>query len=229
MRNRPDSVMLFAAGFGTRMRPLTDTRPKPLIEVAGRSLLDHALAQCAIPQIVRRAVNAHYLGDQIEAAAAVRRLLLSRERDRILDTGGGLKAALPLLGDPEAVFAMNTDAVWTGPLAMATLAAAWDPERMDGLLLLCPPERAVGHALKSGFAMGEDGQLSWAPELAYTGAQVLATRAVADCAETVFSVKTAWDAAMAAGRLFGVMHPGHWCDVGHPGGIAEAEAMLADV
>ncbi len=229
MRNRPDTVMLFAAGFGTRMRPLTDTRPKPLIEVAGRSLLDHALAQCAIPQIARRAVNAHYLGDQIAAAAEKRRLLLSQERDRILDTGGGLKAALPLLGDPEAVFAMNTDAVWTGPLAMQTLADAWDPERMDGLLLLCPPERAVGHALKSGFAMDAEGRLSWAPELAYTGAQILATRAVADCPDDVFSVKLAWDAAMAAGRLFGVIHPGMWCDVGHPGGIVEAEAMLAHV
>ncbi|WP_108260855.1 nucleotidyltransferase family protein [Mangrovicoccus ximenensis] len=229
MRNRPDTVMLFAAGFGTRMRPLTDTRPKPLIEVAGQSLLDHALAQCAIPQITRRAVNAHYLGGQIAAAAESRRLLLSQERDRILDTGGGLKAALPLMGHPEAVFTMNTDAVWTGPLAMATLADAWDPERMDGLLLLCPPERAVGHALNSGFAMDDAGKLSWAPELAYTGAQILATRAVADCADEVFSVKAAWEDAMAAGRLFGVIHPGMWCDVGHPGGIAEAEAMLADV
>lgn len=218
--------MLFAAGFGTRMRPLTDTRPKPLIEVGGRSLLDHALAQTQINPVTRRVVNAHYLGDQITAAAAARDLMLADESDEILDTGGGLKAALPLMGDTEAVFALNTDAVWTGPAALQTLADAWDPTRMDGLLLLCPPERAVGHALKSGFAMDAAGRLTRAPSLAYTGAQILKIAPVAAEPERVFSLNRTWDAILPTGRLFGVIHPGHWCDVGHPGGIAQAEDML---
>ena len=225
---QPRALMLFAAGFGTRMRPLTETRPKPLIEVAGRTLLDHALDAAAIPQIATRVVNAHYLGPQIAAAARARGLILSDEPE-ILDTGGGLKAALPLLGDPPSVFTMNTDAVWTGPRAMATLAAAWDPARMDALLLLCPPERAVGHELRSGFAMDDQGRLRWAPDLAYTGAQIVTTAPVAACPARVFSIRVAWEAALAAGRLYGVVHPGRWCDVGHPGGIALAEAMLADV
>lgn len=219
--------MLFAAGFGTRMRPLTDTRPKPLIEVSGQSLLDHAMAQTNLPEITRRIVNAHYLGDQIAAAATTRGLVLADESDEILDTGGGLKAALPLMGNAEAVFALNTDAVWTGPAALQTLADAWDPARMDGLLLLCPSERAVGHALKSGFAMDATGRLTRAPSLAYTGAQILKIAPVAEEPDRVFSLNRTWDAILPMGRLFGVIHPGHWCDVGHPGGIALAEDMLA--
>ncbi len=219
--------MLFAAGFGTRMGALTRTCPKPLIEVAGRPLLDHALAQTDLPQISRRVVNAHYLADQIADAATVRGLTVAQETPDILDTGGGLKAALPLLGAPPAVFTLNTDAVWTGPRALETLAAAWDGEAMDGLLLLCPPERAVGHTLTSGFAMDASGRLSRAPRLAYTGAQILKTVAVAEEPAAVFSLNRSWDRLLETGRLYGVIHPGRWCDVGHPGGIAEAEAMAA--
>lgn len=219
--------MLFAAGFGTRMGEMTRNRPKPLIEVAGRALLDHALAQ--VPgEVTRRVVNAHYLADQLEVFAVTRDLVVSHENPDILDTGGGLKAALPLLGHPETVFALNTDAVWTGPQALATLAATWDPERMDGLLLLCLPERAVGHTLKSGFAMDADGRLSRSPTLAYTGAQILRTAAVAADPDAVFSLNRTWDRILPEGRLFGVVHPGRWCDVGHPEGLALAEAMLAD-
>lgn len=219
--------MLFAAGFGTRMRPLTDTRPKPLIEVGGQCLLDHALDQATLPEITTRVVNAHYHADQMADAAGARGLTLIREDPDILDTGGGLKAALPLLGTPSAVFALNTDAVWTGPRALDTLAEAWDPENMDGLLLLCPPERAVGHALKSGFAMEANGRLSRAPAFAYTGAQILKTAEIAAEPETVFSLNRTWDAILPRARLFGVLHPGYWCDVGHPGGIPLAEEMLA--
>lgn len=203
MRDCPDTVMLFAAGFGTRMRPLTDTTPKPLIDVAGHCLLDHALAQTRIAPVTRRVVNAHYLAHQIAEAAATRGLLLADESEAILDTGGGLKAALPLMDTPEAVFTLNTDAVWTGPAALQTLAAAWEPAHMDGLLLLCPPERAVGHALKSGFAMDGAGRLSRAPSLAYTGAQILKTAPVAATPEPVFSLNRTWDALLPAGRLFG--------------------------
>lgn len=219
--------MLFAAGFGTRMRPLTDDRPKPLIEVGGRCLLDHALAQADLPAISTRLVNGHYLGDQMAAAAATRGLEFAREDPDILDTGGGLKSALPRLGAGDAVFALNTDAVWTGPKALETLANAWDPARMDGLLLLCPTDRAVGHTLTSGFAMDDQGRLSRGPVFAYTGAQILKKAPIAAEPAQVFSLNRTWDAILPTGRLFGVLHPGYWCDVGHPGGITLAETMMA--
>jgi len=229
MTRAPDAVMLFAAGLGTRMMPLTADRPKPLIEVAGRTLLDHALEQTEGAGIALKVINAHYRAGQIATAAAARGLVLSDETAEVLETGGGLKHALPLFGAREAVFTLNTDAVWTGPRALATLAAAWDPARMDGLLLLCPPERAAGHALRSGFAMDADGRLRWQPDLAYTGAQILKLADVADDPQRVFSLRDTWDRMLARGRLCGVIHPGHWADVGRPEGIATAEVMLADV
>lgn len=216
--------MLFAAGFGTRMRPLTDSQPKPLIDVAGQSLLDHALDQCP-DFVITKAVNGHYRADQMAEAARARDLVFSPETPEILDTGGGLKAALPLIGTPETVFALNTDAVWTGPAALQTLADAWDPERMDGLLLLCPPERAVGHTLRSGFAMDAEGRLSRGPVLAYTGAQILKTAPVLAEADKAFGLNRTWDRILKTDRLFGIVHPGYWCDVGHPSGIALAEEM----
>lgn len=218
--------MLFAAGFGTRMRPLTETTPKSLISVAGRSLLDHALEQTEAVDLSRRVVNAHYLAEHVAQAAATRGLTLADESAEILDTGGGLKAALPLLGQPDTVFALNTDAVWTGPAALATLANAWDPTRMDGLLLLVPADRAVGHALRSGFAMDDVGRLTRAPILAYTGAQILKTAPVAAEPDPVFSLNRTWDRILLTRRLYGVIHPGYWCDVGTPEGIGLAEAMV---
>ena len=127
--------MLFAAGFGTRMGELTRSRPKPLIPVAGRALLDHALDLAAGAGLSRQVVNAHYLAEQVVAHLDGRGIPVAVETPEILDTGGGLRAALPLLG-PGPVFTLNTDAVWTGPNPLVTLAGAWDPARMDALLLL---------------------------------------------------------------------------------------------
>jgi len=219
--------MLFAAGFGTRMGALTATRPKPLIEVAGRSLLDHALALTDAAGVRRRVVNTHYLGEQIAEALAGRSgVSISHEAPEILDTGGGLRQALPLLRESPA-FTLNTDAVWTGPNPLSTLAAAWDAARMDALLLLVPPDRAHGRQGDGDFTMDAAGRLHRKGPLIYTGAQILRTERVAARPPGAFSLNEIWDEIAAEGRLFGAVHGGGWCDVGHPGGIAEAEAMLA--
>ncbi len=225
---RPEAVLVYAAGFGTRMGALTADRPKPLIEVAGRALIDHALA--LVPPGMRVVVNTHYRAGQIAAHLAGRGLLLSHEPE-LLDTGGGLRAALPLLyADP--VHTLNSDAVWTGPNPLTTLAGAWDAGRMDALLLVLPAARATGHAGPGDFAMAADGALSRGPGIVpavvHSGAQIISPRLLAAVPDRIFSSNRLWDAAMARGRLFGVIHPGGWCDVGQPGSIPLAEAMLAE-
>lgn len=227
---QPDALMLFAAGFGTRMGALTADRPKPLIPVAGRALVDHALALADAAGIARRVVNLHYRGEQIAAHLAGRDVALAWEMGQILDTGGGLRAALPLLG-PGPVFTLNTDAVWTGANPLAQLAAVWDAARMDALLLLLPAGQATGHAGPGDFLCDAGGRIARAdgqPGLVYLGAQIVDPAGLAGIAEEVFSLNRLWDAAISRGRAFGVVHRGGWCDVGHPGGIALAERMLAD-
>ena len=228
-------LMLFAAGFGTRMGPLTADRPKPLIPVAGRALIDHALAIADAAGAAPRVANLHYLGDQIAGHLAGRDVGLSWEREAILETGGGLRAALPLLGsgpDPGPVMTLNTDAVWTGQNPLIQLAAAWDDAAMDALLLLLPARQARGHAGSGDFLLDSAGRLvraKGAPGAVYLGAQILRTDSLPAIPEAVFSLNRVWDRMIAEGRAFGVIHQGGWCDVGRPEGIAEAEAMLADV
>lgn len=225
MRNDPDALMLFAAGFGTRMGALTEARPKPLIPVAGRALIDHALDQA--DGVGRVVVNLHYRPEMIRAHLANRpNIAFSPELDTILETGGGLLQALPLLG-PGPVYTLNTDAVWTGPRALATLAAAWNPDLMDALLLLVPPDRAVGHRGKGDFLIGADGRLTRGAGLVYSGAQVIRTDGLAAVGQRVFSLNRVWDRMIGARRLYGVVHPGGWCDVGRPDCIPLAEAMMA--
>jgi MurNAc alpha-1-phosphate uridylyltransferase len=223
----PAAILLFAAGFGTRMGALTRTRPKPLIEVAGRPLIDHALALADEAGIARKVVNAHYRADQIAAHLATRpEIAVSREEPDILDTGGGLRHALPLL-DADPVYTLNTDAVWTGPNPLVTLADAWDGRRMDALLMLVPAGRARGRSGAGDFDIGPGGALRRGAGGVYTGAQIISAAALDALPAGPVSLNVAWDAAIARGRLFGTLHPGGWCDVGHPGGIAEAEAMRA--
>lgn len=231
MRTDPDALMLFAAGFGTRMGALTATRPKPLIKVAGRALLDHALDLVQSAGVGRIAVNLHYLGDQIAAHLANRPdIALSWERERILETGGGLRHALPHLGEGP-VFTLNSDAVWTGPNPLETLRSAWRPQ-MGALLLLAPPERLRGHSGLGDFLMDAEGRLSRCPKgasgLVYLGAQIIVPGGLRDIPDPVFSLNLLWDRMIGEGRAFGVLHPGGWCDVGRPEGIAEAEAMLRE-
>ncbi|MGR3433433.1 MAG: nucleotidyltransferase family protein [Shimia sp.] len=219
----PRPCMIFAAGFGTRMRPLTDDRPKPLIEVAGRPLLDHALAPARAAGCAPIVVNAHYLADQIVTFLAGSEIEVQVEAPTLLDTGGGLKAALPRLrGD--AVATMNADAVWAGPNPFDVLEAAWRPG-MGALLACVPPGDALGRTGGGDFALGPDGRLRRGGAWVYTGAQIVETAPVAAVPDDVFSLNRVWDALAAEGRLFGVAYPGRWCDLGRPENIALAETL----
>lgn len=231
MRPTPFALMLFAAGFGTRMGALTAAMPKPLIPVAGRPLIDHALSLADAAGITRRVANLHYKGQQLEAHLAGHNVALSWERQQILETGGGLRAALPLLG-PGPVLTLNTDAVWTGENPLTQLLAAWNDSTMDALLLLLPAPRARGHDGSGDFLLAADGRISRAKGAAgvvYLGAQILRTDLLCAVSEPVFSLNRLWDTMIAEGRAHGLIHRGEWCDVGRPEGIAAAEAMLRDV
>ena len=228
MTHTPDAIMLFAAGFGTRMKELTKNQPKPLIKVAGKPLIDHALDHVTALDGVRIVANLHYRADQLEAHLTPKGVLLSREEPEILETGGGLRAALPLLGaDP--VFTMNTDAIWAGPNPLTQLQQAWDPDRMDALLMCVPVAQTVGHAGTGDFTADPDGRITRGSGLVYGGAQILKTDQLHDFPHKAFSLNLLWNRMQDQGRLFATEYPGRWCDVGRPEGIALAEEMLADV
>lgn len=226
MRQLP--LMLFAAGFGTRMGALTAHKPKPLIQVGGKALIDHAFAVIDGAGIESVVVNLHYLGEQIEQHLRGRSVHFSWERAQILETGGGLKAAERFLGKGPVV-TLNTDAVWTGQNPISQLLAAWDPVRMDALLLLLPVADVLGHSGTGDFLLGEDGRISRAKGRAapiYLGAQIVKTEQIYAMSETVFGMNIVWDRMISEGRAFGVLHQGGWCDVGRPEGIALAEGLL---
>lgn len=225
MRNDPQAVMLFAAGFGTRMGALTADRPKPMIPVAGQPLMDHALDLVSGAGIARRVVNLHYKPDTLAAHLANRDVALSFETQEILETGGGLRQALPLLGDGP-VFTLNTDAVWNGPNPLVLARAAWNPDLMDALLVCIQPDMAVGHTGRGDFLLDDTGRMTRGPGLIYGGAQIIKTEGLASIAEKAFSLNVLWDRMLAEGRLFGLTYPGQWCDVGRPEGIALAEQMI---
>jgi len=226
--------MILAAGFGTRMRPLTHARPKPLIEVAGRALIDHALDRVAAAGVERAAINLHDRGAMIRTHLAGRvrpRLAFSEERPAILDTGGGVAQALALgLIGPAPFHVLNSDAIWTGPEPLATLAAAWAPQAMDALLLLVPRARAANYVRAGDFFL-DDGRPrrrcdAAAAPYVYSGAQILAPRALEGAPTGAFSLNCVWNRLLAAGRLAAVVHQGGWVDVGTPEGIAVAERAL---
>lgn len=222
--------MLFAAGLGTRMGTLVADRPKPLLSVAGRTLIDRALDMVQDAGITRTVVNLHYKGEVLERHLARRDVALSWERERPLETGGGLRQALPLLCHASPVFALNPDGIWTGENPLTRLMAEWDDSRMDVLLMLLPAGQARCHAGKDflldahGHITRANGQLS----TAYLGAQLIRTEALDKITEPVFSLNRLWDMAIAQGRAYGVIHRGGWCDVGTPEGLTAAEQMLAE-
>lgn len=224
--------MLFAAGRGTRMGALTADRPKPLLQVAGKTLIAHALAVADGADTGPNVANLHYRGEMLADDLTAHGFALSRETT-LLETGGGLRQALPLLGtdaDTGPVMTLNSDAVWTGVNPLRQLAAGWDAARMDGLLLLLPAAEASGHTGTGDFLRGTDGRLSRALGAAgdvYLGAQIIRTDDLASIRQEVFSLNLIWDRMISRGRLFGIIHQGGWCDVGHPEGIAVAEALLA--
>jgi len=226
----PFPLMIFAAGFGTRMGALTADRPKPLIPVAGRALIDHALDTATGAGVGRIVVNTHYHADQMAAHLAGRGVTISHEPGPILETGGGLKAALPLLG-PGPVAILNSDGIWTGPNPLAQLAAAWDSDRMDALLLLLPLGQTLAHGPTGDFALDPQGRISrgaGGEDHVYIGAQILNPACLDPITDAVFSLNRPWNDLIAKGRAFGIVHHGKWCDVGHPEGIALAEALLHD-
>ena len=225
----PKSIMIFAAGLGTRMGDLTRDRPKPLIEVNGKPLIDHAL-DLVPEQITRRVINVHHHGEQLRDHLASREVLISDESDQLLETGGGLRKALPLLGDGP-VFTLNSDAIWAGPNPLGVLSAAWRPALMDALLLLVPPRNAMGHLGSGDFLGDADGMLRRGPGLVYSGAQIVEPSLLHGLPEGAFSLNRLWDLHLERGRLHGVVYTGRWCDVGRPEGIPLAENLLqsADV
>ncbi len=218
-------LMVFAAGKGTRMAPLTDVTPKPLIAVGGQTLLDRALV------LARRAgagpvvVNIHHLGQQIRDHIAGQDIAVSDESDLLLETGGGLRKALPLLG-PGPVITMNPDVVWTGPNPLPPLLAAWDDARMDALLMLVPISRTHGRTGGGDFSLGSGNRLIRKGDLVYGGVQIIRPDRLAEIDAQVFSLNRLWNLMIAEGRAFGLIHAGEWCDVGRPDCIPLAEALL---
>lgn len=226
-----DTAMILAAGFGTRMGALTADRPKPLLEVAGKSLIWRTLDECVKAGVSRAVVNTHYRGDMIEGALASRddlKIIISEETE-ILETGGGIAKALPFLG-AKPFFSVNSDAIWTGPRPLPTLMSEWR-EDMGALLHLTPRENAIGYTRDGDFFMDVTGRLtrrvgaSKAP-FVFTGAQVIRPEVFVNAPSGAFSLNVIWDQLIASGRLFGVVHQGAWVDVGTPEGLRLAEAEL---
>jgi MurNAc alpha-1-phosphate uridylyltransferase len=230
------TAMLMAAGLGKRMRPLTATRPKPLVKVAGKALIDHALARLEAGGIERVVVNVHYLAETVEAhlktCKSPMEILISDEREVLLETGGGLMKAAALLGD-EPFLCANSDNLWIdGPRdSIAMLSALWDDARMDALLLLVPHARATCHSGAGDFHMDATGRISrrkpgYVAPFVFTGVQILSPRLLKDPPGPAFSTNIFWDRAIAEGRLYGVSHQGLWFDVGTPQAIPVVEDML---
>ena len=220
--------MLFAAGFGTRMGSLTATCPKPLINVAGKPLIDHALDLVRAYNPAKIVVNLHYLPDQIEAHLSGSNIFFSREEPEILETGGGLRAAQSLLG-ASPVFTMNTDAIWQGPNPLTYLADRWHEEKMDALLLCIPKAQALGHQGEGDFIINSDNHVTRGPGLIYSGLQIIKTNLLPTIEQRKFSLNLLWDIMLSEGRLCAAEYPGNWCDVGQPESIALAENLLNDV
>lgn len=232
----PRTAMVMAAGLGKRMRPLTATRPKPLIEVAGKPLLDHVLDHLRAAGVKRIVVNVHYLADAVEAHLESRargfEIVISDERSLLMETGGGLVKAAPFI-DCDPFLAVNSDNFWVdGPAdTLKLLASHWDDERMDALLLLVPLARAENHKGMGDFHMDRTGRLrrrdrSHVAPFVFTGIQMLSKRLLRDAPEGPFSTNILWNRAIEERRCFGAVHQGLWFDVGTPRSITMTEATL---
>ena len=229
--------MVLAAGLGTRMRPLTDDKPKPLINVAGKPLIDYALDRFAEAGVERAIVNVHYLADMMEAHVNKRdipEIIISDERELLLETGGGLKKAREHFGE-SPIFCTNTDAILIddeGREPCRLLSEIWDAERMDALLLLAPIKETSGYDGTGDFELAPDGRISFrsgdtAPYV-FTGLQILNPSLLDGAPDGPFSTKLLWDKALAEGRIYGAIHEGFWMHVGDPAGLEAAEARLLE-
>jgi MurNAc alpha-1-phosphate uridylyltransferase len=235
MAQTPRTAMVLAAGFGERMRPLTNTIPKPLVQVAGKALLDHMLDRLADAGVETAVVNVHYLADAIEKHVAQRKrphVVISDERPKILGTGGGLIKALPALGDAP-FFHVNSDSIWVEGVHqnLQRLAHAFDPATMDALLLLAPAATSIGYAGRGDFSMGADGRLIARAErevvpFVYAGVAIFAQRFCENAPGGAFSLNVLFNRASEAGRLHGLRLEGMWMHVGTPDAIRLAEAAI---
>jgi MurNAc alpha-1-phosphate uridylyltransferase len=232
----PDTAMVLAAGLGKRMRPLTATRPKPLVEVAGKALIDHVLDRLRASGVGKIVVNVHYLPEALEAHLKSRAtdfdVKISDERKQLLETGGGMIHALPLL-DADPFLVVNSDNYWVDGAAdtLQLLASLWRDDQMDALLLLVPLANAGNHSGQGDFHMTADGRLvrrekAKVAPFVYTGIQMVSKRLLRDAPEGPFSTNILWDRAIAEGRCFGAVHQGLWFDVGNPAAIKATERAL---
>jgi N-acetyl-alpha-D-muramate 1-phosphate uridylyltransferase len=231
------TAMVLAAGLGERMRPLTLRMPKPLVPLAGKTLLDHVLDRLASAGVKTAIVNVHYLPDQLEAHVQGREgkppeIVISDERGVLLNTGGGVVKALHLLG-PGPFFINNADSVWSEGAAPALkrMLRKWDKERMDSLLLLAPLTTSIGYGGKGDFAMAPDGRLTRRGEsevvpFAFAGVSLCDASLFEDVPQSPFSLNLLWDRALAKGRLYGMRLDGRWMHVGTPEALAEAETLF---
>jgi N-acetyl-alpha-D-muramate 1-phosphate uridylyltransferase len=231
----PDHAMVLAAGLGTRMRPVTDGMPKPLVPVAGKALIDYVLDKLAEAGVGTAVVNVHYFADQIERHLEARdapRIVISDERAQLLNTGGGVRAALPLLGSGP-FFLLNSDTLWIDGVRrnLEQLARSFDERRMDALLLLAATTASVGYGGRGDFSMDPDGVLHRRGEcdvvpFVYAGAALLSPRLFNDTPDGPFSLNLLFDRAIEAGRLCGMRLEGVWMHVGTPEAVAAAEAAI---
>ena len=229
-----DTAMVMAAGMGNRMRPLTASQPKPLVRVAGKALIDHALDRMVEAGLTKAVVNVHYLADALEAHLRGRKnpeIEISDERDLLLETGGGMVRAQSMLPDP--FFCLNADNIWLdGPRdAFHDLSNRWNPEIMDALLLMVPHARALNFRGKGDFHMDPVGRITRrrsgriAPFI-YTGIQLVSHRLLRDAPVGKFSTNILWERAIEEGRLYGTAFTGHWFEVGTPQSIKPTEDAL---
>ena len=232
-----DRAMVLAAGLGTRMRPLTDTLPKPLVAVAGKALIDHVLDRLASAGVTNAVVNVHHMADAIERHLKARtrpKILISDERGELLDTGGGVVKALKLLGG-RPFFHINSDTIWIEGVTpnLGRLATMFDPAEMDAVVLLAATATSIGYDGRGDFAMGPDGRLRRRGErevvpFVYAGAAILSPTMFADTPKGPFSLNRIFDRAIEAGRLFGLRLEGTWMHVGTPAAIKAAEAAILE-
>ncbi len=234
-KTAPRTAMVLSAGLGTRMRPLTDDRPKALVEVGRRALIDHVLDRLAEAGVERVVVNVHWFADRLETHLAGRShptVTISDERAELLETGGGLKKAAPLLGS-DPVFVANIDSVWIDRGdALGDLARLWDPTRMDAALLLARREGSIGFEGDGDFFLADGGRLTFRGEaasapFAYMGVHITRPDYAVDGPEGPFSLSPLWRASAAAGRLYGCVMDGDWMHVGDPVARDQAEARLS--
>lgn len=223
---RPSAAMIFAAGFGTRMAGLAQDMPKPMVPLAGRPMIDHTIDLVRDAGIETVVANTHHMHDRMAPHLLSNGVEISHEADDILDTGGGLRAALPLLGCGP-VLTINPDALWMGPNPLSALLDGWHSS-MYALLLLVPLTRTHGSTDKGDFSL-EHGSIRRSGPYRYGGAQVIRTDFLREVQELAFSLNTYWDLLAERHSLHGLVYEGEWCDIGHPEGLRIAEKMLTDV